>query len=133
MEEKLKEAILKMVEIAKEYDVLASIVLADGLGHGEFYLNFDEPTWSQFEIKDIDENGKELTFKIRGKTDEELIKTEKTGNAVFVLTDIMVHQTKQLINVTKSIREDQNIVVEEDTNPQFYNANGIECDAEGRN
>ena len=95
---KLREAMVEIKKILKDYDIAAFIALASPT-HGEFEMTIDQPTWSN--VRFIND-GKGVHVKIHMASDKK--RTEATISALMAIHDLSAMgfgQAKQIVDIVK--------------------------------
>lgn len=81
---RLAAAMAEVQNVLDKYDIAGAIVLADGLGHAEWRLPLDRPTWSMIRFL---KSGKGIHTKAYSKSKP--VETDRTINAVINTGDVL--------------------------------------------
>lgn len=97
--EHLQSVAQEIRAVLKKHDVVGSVMLADGLGHGEFLFNYHEPTWSQLRFLPQDDGSVVVHTALHMKSKP--AQTERTVNALVVSHDMMARCFMMLDEIRK--------------------------------
>jgi len=106
----LKSAMFEINKIIKEYDINATIILADGNGHGEFKVFHDEPTWSQ--IRFIPRKDGSVAVHTKAYMNSKPKETNRTINSMYCIQDLLGRIYLMNDNILKDI--ESKIEIEKD-------------------
>ena len=91
---------LEIEEECTKRGYTASICLADGLGHGEFYNNIEDVDYSM--IRYFEKNGKTAVH-FKSHMQSKPVETNKCINALATISDIMGYNTLNFMESLKAI------------------------------
>ena len=106
----MQDFALEIKRQCTERGYTASICLADGLGHGEFYHNIEEVDYSM--IRFIEKNGN-LSIHFKSHMSSKPVETNKSLNALVVLADILGYNAMTFLESAKQIAKRIEIEKEE--------------------
>jgi len=83
----LKRAMSQIDSIIKKFDINATVLLADGLGNGEFKMYHDKPTWSMLRFLPRKDKSMAVHTKMHMKSKPK--ETERTINSIYNIQGMM--------------------------------------------
>jgi len=96
----MKKFALEFKEECTKRGYTASICLADGLGHGEFYNNIEDVDYSM--IRYIEKNGK-MAIHFKAHMESNPVNTNKSINALSTIADIVGFNAINFLETLKAI------------------------------
>lgn len=96
----LRQAKKEIAQVLRRYNIVGTILLADGLGKGEFGNYIDLPSWSAVDLS----NQPFVRFKTTGKNISSQQSAEMSINALVVMRDMAKDQFEMNVQLIEALK-----------------------------